>query len=98
MEHANIHSQAVLSDPPLVENGERGLAASLERMKTEAAKLLGAMPHDHHMRNDAEALVFMLKLHERGLRVNLAAGQRCLERMRSAAETGRYPIEPFNAE
>lgn len=38
MEYPNIHSQAVLSGPPPAEKGECGLAASLDRKKTDAAK------------------------------------------------------------
>lgn len=69
----------------------------IRRYKSVVAGRKASRRLAHADSSESVALVFMLKLHGQGFDVDLDDGDRCLERMRFAAKTGRYPIERLNA-
>jgi len=57
----------------------------------ESLRLLGTLPDDQGMQNEATAVRLMADFHEQTGSVDLAALDRCIRRMRIAATSGKYP-------
>ena len=73
-------------------------AEILEGLCQEGERLTKQRPRCHYTSGDLQCILLIRKLHAAGFEVSVADAQRCLERIRIAAETGTYPQALLNEE